>query len=323
MQISLNKEKEIMRKTRAVVSAAMALIVVGFVTATAATVSSPATPKTVETVYPWLSSGPLASAKLATLPVGMVLCSGNIKYTQKQLDADIAKEPKEVRQQLKKNQFFLLESMVSEKLLLSEAKAWAKKTSRPAKEDETERMMAYIDSLTSKIVVEEADIKSFYDSNKDSMKNATYDTAKDQIKDYLVSQKKMEILQNQINTISQRIPIQVNAAWVEKQYVKASDNPISKARKSGKPTLVDFSADWCNPSKMMLPILDSLKQEYNGKLNVIIINTEKEQVLSAIFQIDAIPVQIIFDKDGKVVFKHLGFIEKDKLTTELAKIDVK
>ena len=55
------------------------------------------------------------------------------------------------------------------------------------------------------------------------------------------------------------------------------------------PAIVDFYADWCGPCKMVSPVLEALSKEYEGKLKVYKVNTDKEPELSAVFGIQSIP----------------------------------
>jgi thioredoxin 1 len=68
-----------------------------------------------------------------------------------------------------------------------------------------------------------------------------------------------------------------------KQYSAAMANPVDQALDSGKPTLADFGAEWCGPCRMMKPILEQLEKDYAGKLNVVLVDADKEQVLAARF----------------------------------------
>jgi len=65
------------------------------------------------------------------------------------------------------------------------------------------------------------------------------------------------------------------------------------------PALIDFYADWCQPCKMVAPILEELEQEYDGKIKVFKIDTEAEQELAAIFGIRSIPSLLFIPKEGK------------------------
>ncbi|TVQ35678.1 MAG: thioredoxin [Spirochaetaceae bacterium] len=55
------------------------------------------------------------------------------------------------------------------------------------------------------------------------------------------------------------------------------------------PAIVDFYADWCGPCKMVAPILEEISTEYQGKMHVYKIDTDREQELAAAFGIQSIP----------------------------------
>lgn len=64
------------------------------------------------------------------------------------------------------------------------------------------------------------------------------------------------------------------------------------------PAIIDFYADWCGPCKVVAPILEELSEEYEGKVNIFKIDTEKEQELAAAFGIRSIPSILFIPKDG-------------------------
>lgn len=63
--------------------------------------------------------------------------------------------------------------------------------------------------------------------------------------------------------------------------------------------LVDFWAPWCNPCKMLSPIIDKLATEYEGKAKICKVNSDEESELSAKFGIRSIPT-LFFMKDGEI-----------------------
>ncbi len=65
------------------------------------------------------------------------------------------------------------------------------------------------------------------------------------------------------------------------------------------PCLIDFYADWCQPCKMVAPILEELSEEYKGKINIYKIDTEVERELSAAFGIQSIPSLLFCPADGQ------------------------
>jgi len=66
-----------------------------------------------------------------------------------------------------------------------------------------------------------------------------------------------------------------------------------------KPAIIDFYADWCGPCKMVAPILEELSTEYEGKVDIYKVDTEKEQELAGAFGISSIPSILFIPKDGQ------------------------
>jgi len=274
-------------------------------------------------VYPRLTTGMMMEAKLASLPAGVILQAGGVKITAKDLDAEIAKAPESVRPQLVKNAFFILENRATRDLLVTEAKAWTKEKNQKLPTETSDPLKPYFDSLTANVSASDAELNDFYGKNKDMMGGATFEQVKDELKQYVLGQKRQETLDTHVATIGKRTPIDVDKTWVEKQYASAMDNPVDKARSSGKPSLVDFGADGCQPCEMMTPVLESLTKEYEGKMNVLFVHVRNEQILAARYGIQSIPVQAFFDRDGKEVFRHVGFFPKDQIVSKLSELGVK
>lgn len=73
------------------------------------------------------------------------------------------------------------------------------------------------------------------------------------------------------------------------------------------PAIVDFYADWCQPCRIASPILNELAKEYEGKIHVYKIDTEKERELAAAFGIQSIPTFMLCPMEGKPqVFSGIG-----------------
>lgn len=98
---------------------------------------------------------------------------------------------------------------------------------------------------------------------------------------------------------------------------------IAIAPVPGMVTMVDLGAQSCIPCKMMAPILEELEKEYKGKAAIIFIDVWQNKDEAKRFAVSMIPTQIFFDRNGKEVYRHTGFLEKqaiiDRLETMLEK----
>lgn len=79
-----------------------------------------------------------------------------------------------------------------------------------------------------------------------------------------------------------------------------------------KKVLVDFWATWCNPCKMMHPVLEELDKEVGDSIKIVKIDIDKDPQLAAGFGVMSIPTFIVFEK-GNVVNTSIGMQSKDSL----------
>jgi len=98
--------------------------------------------------------------------------------------------------------------------------------------------------------------------------------------------------------------------------------PAGEVPVKGMVTMVDLGADSCIPCKMMAPIIEKLEETYRGKAAIIFIDVWKDKEQAERFGIRAIPTQIFFDKNGREVYRHTGFMAEADIVSRLKALGI-
>lgn len=85
---------------------------------------------------------------------------------------------------------------------------------------------------------------------------------------------------------------------------------------SDTPVLVDFYADWCGPCRAMNPVIREVAHSVQGKARVIKVDIDKSSEAASAYRVQAVPTFMIF-KNGKIVWRHSGMIDKHSLLNQL------
>jgi len=89
--------------------------------------------------------------------------------------------------------------------------------------------------------------------------------------------------------------------------------------KSQIPVFVDFWAEWCGPCRAIAPVLESLAEDFDGKVKIVKINVDQENELANKYNVSAIPSLIIL-KDGKEIDRIVGGATKEVYADRINKV---
>jgi thioredoxin 1 len=89
-------------------------------------------------------------------------------------------------------------------------------------------------------------------------------------------------------------------------------NSFENIIKSEKPVLIDFSATWCGPCKMLAPILKQVKDSLGERVAIFKIDVDKNQELASKYQVRGVPTMILF-QNGKQLWRQSGVLTKDEI----------
>jgi thioredoxin 1 len=78
------------------------------------------------------------------------------------------------------------------------------------------------------------------------------------------------------------------------------------------PVLVDFFPTWCGPCKMMQPILEDTSRQLEGKVKILKVDVDKNQLAASKFQVRGVPTLILFKK-GKILWRESGVVPAHQL----------
>lgn len=96
-------------------------------------------------------------------------------------------------------------------------------------------------------------------------------------------------------------------------------NFTSEVIRSDIPVLLDFSAPWCTPSRMLSSVLEEISENYDGMIRVCSVDVDSNSHLADIYEIDEVPT-VIFFKNGRPTDRFTGFRCEEEIESMISRI---
>jgi thioredoxin 1 len=95
------------------------------------------------------------------------------------------------------------------------------------------------------------------------------------------------------------------------------DTVLSNAKRDGKIVMLELGSVGCVPCEQMKPVMEKLRSNYKGKLEVLFVDVSKDKDTSRRFNVFAIPTQVFLDRNGKEFHRHMGFYGYEEIVPVL------
>jgi thioredoxin 1 len=282
-----------------------------------------------------LTIGPLGKPVLATVngeKITVVLFQKELEKIDPATRSLIAQDPGK-----------LLDFLVNRTLLLQQAKKegvtaapqvpQVGQTGQPGTPQEQDRDAATIVTYLEKKVaalppIAAEEVEQIYEAYRGQMAGRKKEEVLPLIRQMVEAQRQEEEAGRILAELRKESRIEIDGKALQKLTVvepgmeTQTEADFRKALKGGKPMVVDFGSNRCIPCRQLRPVLQKVRKDHEGKLEVLIIEIQKNQQLAAEYQIQVMPTVVFIDKAGKEVFRHQGFMSEEKIKEQLAKMGV-
>lgn len=112
--------------------------------------------------------------------------------------------------------------------------------------------------------------------------------------------------------------------WLLSSFSHAAgiDDVLNGAKKEGRMVMLELGSVGCIPCEQMKPVMEKLRTNYKGKLEVIFVDVRKDMKNGRRFGATMIPTQVFLDKNGKEFHRHMGFYGYDDIVRILGKAGI-
>ena len=97
---------------------------------------------------------------------------------------------------------------------------------------------------------------------------------------------------------------------------------LDKAKKEGKAVMLELGSVGCRPCEQMKAVMEKLRANYIGKLEVLFVDVRKDRDTAQRFGVYAIPTQVFLDRNGKEFHRHIGYYGYEEIAPLLKKAGI-
>jgi thioredoxin 1 len=100
------------------------------------------------------------------------------------------------------------------------------------------------------------------------------------------------------------------------------NDALNNAKKEGRMVMLELGSLGCRPCEQMKPVMEKLRTNYGGKLEVFFVDVRKDRDTAQKFGVYVIPTQVFLDKNGKEFHRHMGFYGYEEIVPVLKKAGI-
>jgi thioredoxin 1 len=244
------------------------------------------------------------------------------RITVKDFQAELARIPADMRSVYEQNPEEVLDRLIAMTLLLQEAKRQGLVDSidltgldKPGIQEGMQRLMEQ--STKGVKAVTDKEVQAFYRQYREEMGGKPLAQVREIIRMMILEQKE----QQRIEQLVERLRAQAAIATFPEQLPKpplpaleaSTAEAFQAALKSGRPTLVDFGSNRCQPCIRLRPVMRALKDAHKDRINVLFLEVSANRDLALLYKVRLVPTLIFFDVHGREVHREMGFMGQEAM----------
>lgn len=255
--------------------------------------------ETVNGRYPGLLKGPLATATFGPLPHGVLVRYADKTLRKAALDKIIDNADPALQPQFRKNALLLAQELVTRDLLQAAARDAAARQGRETTDESPAALISrHLQDVASGVDVADKDLRAYYAAHPAQFEGKSFGDVRDTLEKFLRRKMRQDKVNAYVRNLGARYNTVLAKEWGLAKAAAMADNPIYRARRSGKPTMIMWSAATCKPCHKMKPHVQELKRQLAGKANIITVMADEQQLLAMRHGITATPTEIFYDAQG-------------------------